>query len=157
MIWGVDIGLGGAMALITENEDAKVFDMPVVEIGRRKEVSANGVREILMEHRCPVLIERVNAMPNQGPASMFSFGTSWGITRGVVAGIQYPVSYVHPKVWKQALQLQKGKDASRSRAMDLYPKLHDVLKRKKDDGRAEALLIAHYGINHLESFHFKMT
>jgi crossover junction endodeoxyribonuclease RuvC len=93
-----------------------------------------------------VVVEKVGAMPGQGVSSMFNFGRSAGIIEGVVAALRMPSTYVTPAAWTKAVGRAAGKDASRMRAMELFPTRADLFKRAKDDGRADAALIAYWYI-----------
>ena len=145
---GVDPGLGGAVAYIY-GDHVEVWDMPVVprRTGKGREVCAallhNLVNEIPTVH---AYVERVSAMPGQGVTSMFSLGRSLGIVEATLACCEFSYVLVTPSVWKRRAGLiGKPKDASRTLAIQMYPQLADQLKRKKDVGRADALLIAHFG------------
>ena len=88
-------------------------------------------------------LEKVNAFPGQGVASMFSLGMSyWGMA-GVVAALGWPLTLVEPEAWKRYFKLGKDKEEARALAQRLYPEVD--LHRKKDHNKAEALLIARYG------------
>ena len=88
------------------------------------------------------VIEDVHSMPKQGVASSFGFGRSKGVAEGVFAGAGLRLVYVAPSTWKRALGLTKDKDACRRRAIELWPAHCKLFARVKDDGRAEAALIA---------------
>lgn len=149
---GIDPGKSGAIAVVCHNsEDAAVWDMPTVKVGKTKEaiVAARLKRIIADAHPDLVVIERVHSMPKQGVASMFSFGYSCGLVEGVVAALGLPYIFVTPQAWKKVLlaSLPKdGKDSSRLVATQLWPHLTEVLAPKTKDGRADALLIAEYGL-----------
>ena len=96
------------------------------------------------------MIEQVGAMPGQGVTSMFRFGEAYGIIKGVLGGLRLPVELVTPSVWKRELKVQKGKESSRLRALELFPEQTDLFKLKKHHGRADAALIALY--NCLEKY-----
>jgi crossover junction endodeoxyribonuclease RuvC len=91
-------------------------------------------------------VEKVGAMPGQGVVSMWNFGRSAGIIEGVVAALRMSSTYVTPQTWTKAVGRAAGKDASRMRAMELFPTRADLFKRAKDDGRADAALIAYWYI-----------
>jgi hypothetical protein len=142
---GVDPGLSGAIAYVSPSGDlVDVADMPVVG----GQVSAHLLATLDAWESCPgccfgtVVIEDVHAMPKQGVTSSFNFGRSKGVVEGVFAGAGRPIEYVSPATWKRALHLSKDKGASRRRAIELWPDHSDKFKRAKDDGRAEAALIA---------------
>ena len=142
---GIDPGVSGAIAIV-DNNGALIdaYDMPVVA----GQVSAH----LLATVECwkgyvdnpfgTVVIEDVHAMPKQGVTSSFNFGRSKGVVEGVFAGAGLPIEYVTPAKWKRALGLTKDKGACRRRAIELWPAHSDKFKRAKDDGRAEAALIA---------------
>jgi len=151
MILGIDPGASGAIAFFDyEKGDLTIFDMPTATIERngksKKEVSPAMLAMVCrgIEVRRAV-VERVNARPGQGVTSMFAFGRSFGIVEGVLGGLNIPTSYVTPQQWRKAMQVREGKDGSRQRAAELFPKYANQFARVKDDGRAEAALIAYFG------------
>lgn len=167
---GIDPGKGGAVAFCVDDM-WHVYDCPLVETSTKtrtnkttgkktttvkKESSpvlmAKLFRDVLeaVERSNPrfvVHVEKVSAMPGQGVTSMFSFGRNFGQWEGVIASLGCEVHYVTPQRWKKAMLAgqPKGKEIARMRALQLFPYLADHLKRKKDDGRAEALLIGEHG------------
>lgn len=152
-IIGIDPGASGAVAILQENGSlVQVFDMPTVQIlvgGKNKnrispEMLAAEIR-LYKVHATKAYIEQVSAMPGQGVTSMFSFGESFGLARGVLAGLGIPCELVTPAKWKRDLRLSAGKDISRARAASLWPEQAQEFKRVKDDGKAEAALIAYWG------------
>ena len=90
------------------------------------------------------VVERVGAMPGNGSVAMFRFGTAFGIILGVLAAAGVPFLLISPNVWKKAVGLSKDKDASRTMALQHYPDAALFLARKKDHGRAESLMLAHF-------------
>lgn len=145
---GVDPGKTGAIACLFDGQLLDAIDMPTIG----KHVNAHAVAEIMREMAASnletptVIIEDVHSMPGNGGVTMFSFGRSKGIIEGVVATLGYPIIYVSPAKWKKAMGLQgKDKDASRQLASNTWPPVAGLFKRKKDDGRAEAALIAKWG------------
>lgn len=148
---GIDPGISGAVAVFEDGKLVNVSDMPTLEMDsgktRKRHISAAGLRDILemdMYQKAHVVIEKVGAMPGQGVSSMFNFGRSAGIIEGVVAGLKLPYTYVTPATWTKAVGRAAGKDASRMRAMELFPSKADLFKRAKDDGRADAALVAYW-------------
>ncbi len=153
---GIDPGLSGALAFLF-GEEMDVCPMPVLTITKSK-----GVRRVLdltalanliddktkNAARVSVFIERVSAMPKQGVASMFSFGESYGAIKGIVAAHFLPMALVTPVAWKAKLKVSKNKDDARYRASQLMPRFAHLWSRRKDDGMAEAALIAFYGQNY---------
>ena len=148
---GIDPGISGAVAVFEDGVLMSIVDMPTVEVASgksmKRHISAAGLRYILemdMYQKAHVVIEKVGAMPSQGVTSMFNFGRSAGIIEGVVAALRMPYTYVTPAAWTKAVGRAAGKDASRMRAMELFPSKADLFKRAKDDGRADAALIAYW-------------
>jgi crossover junction endodeoxyribonuclease RuvC len=95
-----------------------------------------------------VFLEKVSAMKGQGVTSMFSFGTNYGTWLGIIAAFHFPYTLVTPQAWKKAMMEGMDKsndDGDRQRALQLFPEMGVHLARKKDDGRADALLICEYG------------
>lgn len=149
---GIDPGLHGAIALLDgPGMLVAVHDMPTVD----KLVSAQELN-LLEGWRIgdfgTVVIEDVHSMPKQGVASSFNFGVSKGIVIGVFAASNRPIRYVSPGKWKRALSLGASKDAARRRAQELWPEQAHLFSRVKDDGRAEAALIAYWHLTCDRSF-----
>jgi crossover junction endodeoxyribonuclease RuvC len=155
---GIDPGLSGAIAVLTEEPlqtSLQIHDMPTMTVDRngkaKRQVSANELAELLNLYAgkdCHVYVERVSAMAGQGVTSVFSFGRSFGMIEGILAALKMPVTFVAPATWTRAIGRSPGKDASRARAMELFPNYEYFFKRVKDDGRADAALIAHWGRKH---------
>ena len=158
---GIDPGITGAVAVIGPGDGACVYDTPVIGIKKGKKNSTDYL-PVEMSHllkdltfankNTHIFIEKVHSMPGQGVASMFNFGKGYGIWIGIISAIGLRVSYVTPQAWKK--KLMKGmadKDAARLRAQELFPWLVSELSRKKDVGRADALLIAEYGKREMEA------
>lgn len=148
---GIDPGLDGAIAVISANS-CRIIDMPTVTVERngksKRQVSATELAEILYTIKsddCHVFAEKVSAMAGQGVTSVFSFGRSFGMIEGILAAFRLPVTFVPPATWVKAVGRGQGKDASRARAMELFPDNQADFKRVKDDGRADAALIAYWG------------
>ena len=92
-----------------------------------------------------MVIEHVTAMPGQGVTSMFNFGQSFGILKGICSAMQLSVYFVRPAKWKKYFNLiNSEKDASRTRAIEIFPYYSSYLSRKKDSNKADAILIASY-------------
>ena len=92
-----------------------------------------------------VVVEQVNAMPGQGVTSMFNFGQTFGSIKGICAALGLPIFFVRPTKWKKHFELiNSSKDASRTKAIEMYPSLSDQLSRKKDVNKSDAILIARY-------------
>ncbi len=154
IIVAIDIGATGAIALLDIPEARQeVVDMPVVLPERRKGgkkpsplVDGRRLAKMLRgldPNETIVVIEKVGAMPGQGVTSMFNFGNSAGTVRGVVEALGFKIVFVTPQQWKKAHRLiGTEKDAARVLALKKFPALASRLKRKKDGGRGDALLIA---------------
>ena len=148
---GIDPGLSGAIAFLdVEKGVLSISDMPTLEVKRhnkaKNEVSPSGVATFLgrTPRQSRAVLERVGAMPGQGVTSVFSFGRSVGIIEGVLATMLIPVDIVTPQAWQKAAGVRGGKDGSRLRACELFPNYAELFARKKDDGRADAALMAWY-------------
>jgi crossover junction endodeoxyribonuclease RuvC len=151
LVVGIDPGLSGAIAFFDPTSgELEVVDMPVLASGTggKKVVNEDGLAGIFDKkspHIRHVFLEQVGAMPGQGVTSMFSFGTTYGVIRGVLASHFLRRTMVTPQKWKKALGVPAAKDGARARASQLLPTHGSLWSRVKDDGRAEASLIAYYG------------
>lgn len=151
IIMGIDPGLSGAIAFYdTATGDLTVHDMPTIEVTRnakaKREISAQLLAEVIAAgYAKGAYLERVGAMPGQGVSSVFSFGRSVGMVEGVLAALDIPTTIIPPTTWQRKVNARGGKDGSRDRAMQLFPKYASLFARKKDDGRSDAALIAYYG------------
>lgn len=145
IIQACDPGLNGAFARFDIKAGTlDVVDMPVVEINKKREVS----EQLCVDHigDCDhFFIERQSARPGQGVSSMFKLGVNYGLVKGIVAAKLLPIHIVTPQKWRGACHVRPGKDGSRARAQQLFPMYADLFSRRKDDGRADAALIAFYG------------
>jgi crossover junction endodeoxyribonuclease RuvC len=152
-IIGVDPGIHGAVASIDPSGKVEIFDTPFIVVkksrGTKNEYNESAMAAILMRYMpadSHVFIEKVGAMPGQGVSSMFSFGCGFGIWKGILAALGFPYTLITPQAWKrEIMQGVADKDAARLRACQLFPSVANMLERKKDDGRAESLLIAEFG------------
>lgn len=155
VIYGVDPGLTGAIALFVNGDLWEVRDMPVLHIGGgtvKRKADAAGLAAIVREWRAQVgvdhelaVIERVAAMPQQGVASVFSLGHSAGVAESVMLAIGIPVDFVTPAAWKRAMGIGADKGTARARATLRWPSMASHWQRVKDHGRAEAALIGRHG------------
>ena len=144
---GIDPGLDGAIAKV-QGSDIEVWDMPTLEVKKKRFVNAPMLADLISSIKtpeCEVFLERVSARPGQGVTSMFSFGTSCGIIQGIVAALHLPLTFVTPQMWRRKMGVSKGKDGSRQRILELRPELAFRFSRKKDHGRADAVLLALFG------------
>jgi len=144
---GVDPGLKGAVALWDSEMDFLVVqDMPSVKTGKNSVIS-EGLLADMIRRLDPqqAWVELVHAMPKQGVVSTFNFGLGFGLVRGVITALGVPLHLVHSRVWKGAYGLRRDKRDSRVIAARLFPSFAREFSRVKDDGKAEAALIALYG------------
>lgn len=152
---GIDPGLSGAVAIVELGlaygagmMGVAVHDLPVTarQTGKGLEVNARMLAALLHSlGPSHAVIERQGPMPKQGVTSVYSLGRTAGLIEGVLAMHGAAVDWVRPLEWKRAYGLTgKPKDASRSKALELFPGLAAQLTRKRDHGRAEALLIANW-------------
>lgn len=149
---GVDVGAHGAIAVL----DAKgglidVYDMPVIQmkVGKsmRDRVAAHGLAAMVRDLQVAmVFLERVGGMTGQSASAAFTFGHGAGLVEGVLVGLDVPLSYVTPQRWKKGFALSADKGAARQKAMQIWPEKAKKFARVKDDGRAEAALIARFGM-----------
>lgn len=138
----VDPGLKGALALLdTDASVLHVADMPVVAGAVEPIELADIIRGWVVDR---AIIEKVASRPGQGVASVFAFGTSYGAPLGVLAALKIPLARVSPSVWKAHFGLSSDKEQSRAMALATWPQHYEHFKRKKDEGRAEAALLALY-------------
>lgn len=154
LILGIDPGLSGALAVYNPVDKLilKVIDMPLKSAGKttgkKMEVDAVSLSffvEGFFRDLSYCVVEKVHAMPHQGVVSMFRFGQSLGVVEGVLGAYFLPILWVYPQVWKTQMGLSYNKETSRAMAEGLFPANRGSLLRKKDDGRAEAMLLAVYG------------
>ena len=158
-IIGIDPGLSGAIAILENNRVLNIFDMPVMSEGKKNKRQLNSAllvnlikENIDNQEEVSVVVEQVNAMPGQGVTSMFNFGQSFGVLKGVCAAMQLPIFFVRPAKWKKYYDLiNSQKDSSRVKAIEMFPKFSSTLSRKKDTNKADAILIANYHLNSQEN------
>ena len=152
IIIGIDPGISGAISIVEDKKILEVYDTPTMIEGKKNKKQINGahVTNIIKERLnkgkdVVVVVEHVNAMPGQGVTSMFNFGQSFGVIKGICAALSLPIYFVRPTKWKKHFNLIKtNKDASRTKVIEAYPEISSKLHRKKDSNRADAILIALY-------------
>jgi crossover junction endodeoxyribonuclease RuvC len=151
-VLGIDPGLDGALALLDcRGKVIEIVDMPTVPVvinkKNRRQVPPALLASVI-ERLAPsvAFLEHVSTRPGEGAVGAFSFGRSFGCLEGVLATLQIPVTLVYPATWKRALNIPADKGGARMKAMSLFPEVADQFKLKKHDGRAEAGLIALYGL-----------
>ena len=152
-IIGIDPGISGAISFYEDGKILDVIDMPSMAEGKKNKRQVNGAQiynEFLTRitrknDETRVVIEQVSAMPGQGVTSMFNFGQSFGILKGICSAMQLSVYFVRPAKWKKYFNLiNSEKDASRTRAIEIFPYYSSHLSRKKDSNKADAILIASF-------------
>lgn len=169
IIIGIDPGLSGAVATLHSDGSMGLSDTPVTEVvvGRKKQrryLEVEMARTLGMvtlardypagdsaiDRSLHAFIEDVHAMPKQGVSSVFRFGYGYGLWCGILAALRIPVTRVTPQAWKKAVGRCAEKGQARIRAAELFPSAAGCFSRVKDDGRAEAALIAWYGARTVE-------
>ena len=154
LIIGIDPGISGSICFFQDGKIVDVVEMPTMTEGKKNKKQVNGSQifnEIsekikkLDKKEIKVVIEQVSAMPGQGVTSMFNFGQSFGILKGICSAMQLPMYFVRPAKWKKYFNLiNSEKDASRTRAIEIFPYFSGQLSRKKDSNKADAILIASF-------------
>lgn len=152
-IIGIDVGLNGAIAMMRGETLTGIVDMPTVSLTRngvaKRQISIPELIAILDEFKPEeAYIEKVFARSGQGVTSVFSFGRSLGAIEGVIAARSIKATLITPQTWQKAMGVSGGKDGARARAMELFPHNVEYFKLKKHDGRADAALIACWGLRH---------
>ena len=154
LVIGIDPGISGSICFFQDGKIIDVVEMPTMTEGKKNKKQVNGSQifnEIserikkLDKKDIKVVIEQVSAMPGQGVTSMFNFGQSYGILKGMCSAMQLPMYFVRPAKWKKYFNLiNSEKDASRTRAIEIFPYFSGQLSRKKDSNKADAILIASF-------------
>lgn len=156
---GVDPGASGALAFYHTGQDAfSVEDMPyaVAKLAsgkKRKLIDSTALHLMIEDHasdggRINAFVEKVSAMPGQGVTSMFSFGRAVGVLDGVFGAMGVGPVWITPQEWQRHFNLLGSDKAEhRERAGDAWPDYRHLFARKKDDGRADAALLLHYGLH----------
>jgi len=153
LIIGIDPGISGSICFFKDGRILEVIEMPVMTEGKKNKKQVNGAQiynEFLKrinkkDDEIRVVIEQVSAMPGQGVTSMFNFGQSFGILKGICSAMQLPMFFVRPAKWKKYFNLiNSQKDASRTRAIEIFPYFSSQLSKKKDSNKADAILIASF-------------
>ena len=140
IIVGIDPGISGALCFFSNGNVIDVIDMPTMAEGKKNKKQVNG-RQIFNEilniknsfagHKINVVVEQVSAMPGQGVTSMFNFGQSFGVIKGICSAMELPIFYVRPAKWKKYFNLINAeKDASRTKVIEMFPKISEKLSKK---------------------------
>ena len=161
IIIGIDPGVSGAISILENKKVIEIFDMPTMIDGKKNKRQVNGaevtnifkkfintnldITDDKDEDKVKVVVEHVTAMPGQGVTSMFNFGQSFGVIKGVCAALKLPIYFVRPVKWKKYFNLIKtNKDASRTKVIEIFPHISSKIPRKKDSNKADSILIAKY-------------
>ena len=154
LIIAIDPGISGSICFFKDGKILEVIEMPTMTEGKKNKKQVNGAQiynEIsakingIEKHNIRVIIEQVSAMPGQGVTSMFNFGQSFGILKGICSAMQLPMFFIRPAKWKKYFNLiNSSKDASRTKAIEVFPYFSSQLSRKKDSNKADAILIASF-------------
>ena len=154
LIIGIDPGISGSICFFEDGKILDVVDMPTMIEGKKNKKQVNGSQifneisnriSMIEKKNIKVVIEQVSAMPGQGVTSMFNFGQSFGILKGICSAMQLPMYFVRPAKWKKYFGLiNSEKDASRTKAIEMFPYFSSQLSKKKDSNKADAILIASF-------------
>ena len=154
LIIGIDPGISGSICFFQDGVIKDVVEMPTMIEGKKNKKQVNGsqifneISEKIInmdKKNIKVVIEHVTAMPGQGVTSMFNFGQSFGILKGICSAMQLSVYFVRPAKWKKYFNLiNSEKDASRTRAIEIFPYYSSNLSKKKDSNKADAILLASF-------------
>ena len=150
-ILAFDPGINGGCAVVDELGDLLLcVDTPTIGEGAHRRIDAVSLAD-LVRRFTPyqfAVVEQVGARPGQGVSSMFRFGQSYGTLFGVLGALAIPVRHVSPSKWKKAMALNSDAEESRARAIETWPDRAEWFTRKKDHNRAEAAVLALYGLRH---------
>ena len=154
LIIAIDPGITGSICFFEDGKIINLVEMPNMTDGKKNKKQVNGSQiynEIssriknIEKKNIKVVIEQVSAMPGQGVTSMFNFGQSFGVLKGICSAMQLPMYFVRPAKWKKYFNLiNSEKDASRTKAIEVFPYISPQLSRKKDSHKADAILIASF-------------
>ena len=152
IIIGIDPGVSGAICILTDGKITEIYEMPTMIDGKKNKKQVNGAevtniinKELVNEKDINVVIEHVSAIPGQGVTSMFNFGQSFGVLKGICAALKLPVHFIRPVKWKKHFNLiNTEKDASRTKVIEVFPYISSKISKKKDANKADAILIARF-------------
>ena len=152
IIIGIDPGVSGAICILNDGKIIEIYEMPTMIDGKKNKKQVNGAeitniinKELVNEKDINVVIEHVSAMPGQGVTSMFNFGQSFGVLKGICAALKLPVHFIRPVKWKKHFNLiNTEKDASRTKVIEVFPYISSKISKKKDANKADAILIARF-------------
>ena len=163
IVFGIDPGVSGALSIYEHKKLKEVIDMPTMSEGKKNKKQINAAqlaseikKRVNRFDDVAVVIEHVSAMPGQGVTSMFNFGQSFGVIKGICSALTLPIYFIRPVKWKKHFNLiGSSKDASRTKAIELFPNFSNEMTKKKDANKADAILIGRYFLDHYnnEGFH----
>ena len=161
LIIGIDPGISGSLCFFKDGKILDLVEMPNMPEGKKNKKQVNGAQivneiqkriEDIPKKDIFVVVEHVSAMPGQGVTSMFNFGQSFGVIKGICSAMHLPIYFVSPVKWKKYFSLIKtDKEASRSKAIQIFPYISSKLSKKKDNNKADAILIASFFNNTYKS------
>jgi crossover junction endodeoxyribonuclease RuvC len=154
LVIGIDPGISGSICFFKDGKVVDIIEMPNMAEGKKNKRQVNGAQiynEISLRIKnfskedIKVVIEQVSAMPGQGVTSMFNFGQSFGVLKGICSAMQLPMYFVRPAKWKKYFSLiNSEKDASRTKVIQIFPYISSQLSKKKDANKADAILLASF-------------
>ena len=158
LIIGIDPGISGSLCFFEDGKIIDLVEMPSMAEGKKNKRQVNGaeVANIFLKEinnqdsnekgdTAKVVVEHVTAMPGQGVTSMFNFGQSFGVVKGICAALKLPIYFVRPvKLKKHFNLIRTNKDASRTKVIEIFPHISSKIPRKKDSNKADSILIAKY-------------
>ena len=154
LIIAIDPGISGSLCFFDDGKIIDLIEMPSMAEGKKNKRQVNGAQiynEISSRIKnyekkdIKVVIEQVSAMPGQGVTSMFNFGQSFGVLKGICSAMQLSMYFVRPVKWKKYFSLiNSEKDASRTKAIEIFPYISKELTKKKDANEADAIIIASF-------------
>mgnify|MGYP001139062593 FL=1 len=154
IIIGIDPGISGSICFFEDGKVTDIVEMPNMADGKKNKRQVNGAQiynEIssriknFNKEDIKVVIEQVSAMPGQGVTSMFNFGQSFGVLKGICSAMQLSTYFIRPAKWKKYFNLiNSEKDASRTKAIQIFPYISSKLSKKKDANKADAILLASF-------------
>lgn len=145
-VLGIDPGLHGAWAILADGNIVDMDDLPIIGAGKQLRLNGGAMADLWRGMDVSLaVIEAVHSMPRQGVSSSFKFGYACGQILGVIEGLNIPVQFVTPQMWKKHFRLTADKEDARRKAIETFPYDRAAFARKKDHGRAEAALIARWG------------
>ena len=141
IIIGIDPGISGAICFLKNGNILDVIDMPTMTDGKKNKKQVNGsqiyneIKSLINENgkdNLKVVVEQVSAMPGQGVTSMFNFGQSFGILKGICAAMQLPIYFVRPAKWKKYFNLINAEKMQAELGLSRFSLIiHQIYQKKK--------------------------